>query len=96
MKISTAQLKQKAQGFIDAIKEVPSADRESPISVLLTEDYNGLRMLVAEISPDLSPLLPPAIELFAIQQRHMKPRNVGKATYNELNVFCQQLVNLLQ
>jgi hypothetical protein len=92
MPVSTAQLKQKAQGIVTAIDNMPDNRKHSPVPAALGDDYNVLRNLTIEASPDIKPLLPPECmvetDSFGFKYRSF--------TFSELNIYCQQLVNLLQ
>lgn len=86
MSTKRRDLKAKAQGFVESIREMPDADRRYPVSDALAEDYNALLVSVAEAFQDIESILPPMSKR---SQDHWRP------TYNEIAIYCKQIALLL-
>lgn len=90
MPISKEVLKAKAQGFMISIDKMDGRQRALSPDGDFGEDYNNLRKLVLEQYPDMSPVLPPAVNFF-----EGNDRQITRQSFGEINTYCEQLFQML-
>ena len=88
---TSAQLKQKAMGFIQGIERMSDTAKKVQPNASYGEDFNRLRSMIEQVHPELKELLPPALHIFS---PHPYPDRT-RETYDEIATFCQQMANLL-
>ena len=79
-------------GLKTTLERLPAHDKKELVTRSLAEQFNGIVKRVGSAFPDLSAHLPKPIGATT------PFRKVGKAdaTYVEVEVYCEQLLNLLQ
>lgn len=87
-----ALLTRKALGFIQAIDKMGTDERTRYPSAMLAGDFNHLRQLIEERAPDLTPFLPPPLNITTSESGYQDTNQ----TFSELLVLSEQIYQLLQ
>jgi hypothetical protein len=91
MPINNAHLKQKAMAFVQTIQNRKPEQKRGPTHGSFAKDYNLLRQSMANLNPELEPILPPEASFFEA----INGEQYAHQSYDDICTFCQQIVNLL-
>ena len=85
-------LEAQLQGIKSTLERIPPKEKTAQIALALAGSFNDILTTIGESQPDLKGFLPKPLSMRG------KLTVVGKAevTYLDLEVFCEQTINLLR